>query len=368
MKKLFNGYKVTNRVSLIERSMAAIHLYDPPYIEGDDPDDVLELLEIIYELEYKYNALRNFPFTGLDARYDNIMKIIEKKAKEVIPILAETFEDVFSTWLGNHAITNPEEWAHARFYEGGYDSQLEINGFDDTLGAVISEAGRYTGIEDQEDLLKEIMSITPELLEGYFNTFISEWGQMLLEELQADGLEEFNDVYTGLHYGLFADKEFETEEEAEDYLDIHFSAFDKDFFEVFGSRHDAINEVISRMGDYATSLEDMQYDIDLDVFFLTIYEKIVFPAWFDYWEKQGIVETRNTVEKVYADIQKIESMPLQKQFLTLNIAINTNHQTGSMMEYYEATYEVGKRDFDRLSELNVDNWNEELQEIGVVLQ
>ena len=352
----------TNKFSLLERSMAAIKLYDPPYIEEQEPDDVLDILEILYELEYKYSALRNYPFDGLATRYDNIMKIIEEKSKEIIPILAETFENVFNQWLGKHALTNPEEWAHARMHEdGGYDSMLDIHGFDDTMQAVVSEASRYMNhIQDQEDLLIEIMKVTPELLEGYFNTFVLEWEESFLEELYADGLEGFNDRYSD-----WFDKEFESEGDVEDYLNIHFSAFDKDFFKVFGSRDKAIDEVISRMTDYSISIEDMKYDIDLEDLFLAIYEKIVFPAWFDYWQKQGIVQTRSTVEKVYTDLQKINSMSLQKQFLTMNIAINTSHQSGSMMEYYEDTYGVGERDLKALSDQNVSAWDDELREIGV---
>lgn len=79
----------------------------------------------------------------------------------------------------------------------------------------------------------------------------------------------------------------------------------------------------------------------------------------------GIDETRDKVERVYKQLVNIEKYPIEKQFMILNIAKNTNHQNGSMMEYYESKWEIGYDDLERLSDMDVSEWDDELREIGV---
>ena len=64
----------------------------------------------------------------------------------------------------------------------------------------------------------------------------------------------------------------------------------------------------------------------------------------------------------------IGSKNIKEQFGIINMAINSVHQTGDMMEYYENLYGVAKTDFTQLSNMDrhVTNfWNKELREMGI---
>jgi cellulose biosynthesis protein BcsQ len=112
---------------------------------------------------------------------------------------------------------------------------------------------------------------------------------------------------------------------------------------------------------------DVEQFMDVDDFFITAYEKIVFPVWYDYWSAMGIDETRDTIEEIYDQIVNITKYPLQKQFVVLNTAKNASHQNGSMLEYYEEKWGMDYVLFEKLTEIDTSEWDEELEEIGVVL-
>jgi len=134
VRQLRKFIKATNRVGLSEKSVPEIKASQrsiPGYADPGttDSDEILEVFELVYEIEYKYHAIKNNSFSGMQKRKDNILKILSEVGEEAVAFIAETFEKVFSQWLENHALTDPEAWARARFYDDGGDSLAEINGF-----------------------------------------------------------------------------------------------------------------------------------------------------------------------------------------------------------------------------------------------
>ena len=54
---------------------------------------------------------------------------------------------------------------------------------------------------------------------------------------------------------------------------------------------------------------------------------------------------------------------MSKKIMNINIALNTSHQTGSMMEYVEQQFGVSKDDLDELSNIGEDKiaeWDKEI--------
>lgn len=369
MKRMFIKKHVSEnkfKINLLnERDMESIYNFKPlsSFDEGDY-EEILEHWELVYELEYKLSMITSRPFEGLEERKKNIIKILEQKIKQIVPLLADTLIQTFETWLSAHAITKPKEWAEERFYEGG-DPLTDIYGFEETADILLGELQRYRrDIQDISDLIMEVVNINPDVLdENFLDLIVQDEYNMMIDELEYTGLEEFNERFSYL-----LNKEFEDEEEARDFLDDNFSSYDKDFFKIMGGEKEALTWILEMLVETEFfSTGNAEQALDIDDFFMTAYEKVVFPAWYGYWKSQGIDQTRKNVEKITADLKKIESMPPEKQVMTLNIAKNTNHQSGSMMEYYEEMWNVDYVALERLSNIDVRDWNEELQEIGVSL-
>jgi len=164
-------------------------------------------------------------------------------------------------------------------------------------------------------------------------------------------LEEWNERYLHIYDD---DENFippKTVEEAGDFIDVIEAEVDAE-------------EAL----EYMDSLDQFENFLsNNDTAYIELYREIVFPLWFAHWEPRGIVETRNNVEKVAQNLRTISKKPLEKQFMTLNIAKNLSHQTGSMMDYYEEKFDVSAEDLLRLSNTDVTAWNKELKQIGVEL-
>lgn len=326
---------------LLEQSVAELQKFND--FNPNDPRDLEAMWEVIYEIEYKYSMLRSKPFAGLEQRKDNILAVLEAKAKEIIPILAETLQDVFEEWLKHHAITNPEEWAKDRV------EQLEEYGdAKEALYSLLSERERYTNLEpiyELEQIMRDDSDKFPSLRDILSN-IATDRAYADYEDLQAGYMEldDFNQMY-----GLKA----KSVEDAEDMIsDVE---LDLDYFD---------------LGDFFASLSDVMEWMssrEREDFLISVAQEIVFPHWYAHWKSEGIDKTRSNVERVAKQLRKINKAPLKDQFMTLNIAKETSHQTGSMMDYYDEMWQIGEQFFTSLSNTDVRDWNIELHEIGVEL-
>jgi hypothetical protein len=348
-----------------------------------DERNANELWELLYELEYKYSMLRFKPFKGLDQRLDNILKIIEKKSYDLIAIIAKSLIKVFGIWLESHALSDPKKWAEKRLQdeEGNWLTDVEDEIYIIEY-YILPELERYSSISSFTELMMETIKEGIDIFSpSFYNDSVADIGNMLLDELEysydedsyLDFIEEneghplFNNISNSKYKEISA-----SYEDLRDYIKTYLSSFDEDFISLFENEEEAVAYLVESLSDFEQEhfqhLYDNGYvDISREVL-LEIEEKIVFPHWFEFWSARGIVATRKNVEEVYKKLKKMKSLPLEKQFMLINIAKNTSHQNGSMMEYYDSLYNIGPVDFDRLSSRNVKDWNDELSEIGVVME
>lgn len=354
-----------NRVSLLESSMEDINRFHPTqeFYQGDE-DDLLYHWELAYEIEYKLARLKMNDFTGVEKRRENIIKILEKKLSEIIVPIAGTLLQTFNVWLSSHAITKPKQWAEARYYDNSGGNMVDIFGINDSFVVILDELKRYhTGIYSISDLIMKTVEENPNVLDrDFLSLVVQDEYNMIIDNLEYEGIEEFNDRYSD-----YLGKEFKDEDEAREFLDDNVSAFDKDYFKIHGGEKEALEYVINELEQtmFFKEIERVKDALDIDEFFLTAYEKIVFPAWYEYWKSQGIDQTRKTIEKIAKDLSKVKSMPVDKQFMMLNIAKDASHQNGSMMEYYSEEFGIDYYMMERLSDMDTTNWDDELREIGV---
>ena len=368
MKYIRNPNKI-QLSKLAEMSVAALRQLDVSFkFYADQPENVKEHLGWLYEIEYKYNMLKDKPFTGLSKRKDNILMILDKKGREVVKPIADSFILVFENWLEFHALSDPAKWAEKRL-EGDSDIGGDIYNFEILLRDFIRDY-RQHDLRAHEDTV--MMKIITFCVEDYFPPFVLDemvirWGKFLLDEFNNfDGrkVDDFNKE----HMKLFKTN-FRSPEDVESFIGNRFTGYNDNFFFAFGRKEEADKQLIEYYWNEWTDrlLKEFldEQGIDTDELMVTLYEKLLFPLWYGRWKAQGIDATRANVEKVYQQLLSIESMPLTKQFMILNIAKNTSHQTGSMIEYYADKFGVDEDDFEAMSSLDVDIWNEDLREIGV---
>ena len=316
-------------------------------------EDILNHFELEYELEYKYSMMKNSLFSGNPQRYENTLKLLEAKAREVIIPLAKTFMFVFAKWLSAHAITNPEQWAKARV-ENNY--AFEEGDWLELLKSISFEFSKYSpspGVRDYISLFykalqKNIdsMPIIKDILERVSGEIKVDMAQNDLSDVESGDmdLEEWNQ-----RYGV----EATSVEDAYNFFDVIEADADAlDYFEYSDTVDDDFNNIID--GNIPAYIE--------------LNKVLVFPVWFKYWKAQGIVETRARIEQAYKSLKTISKQPIDKQFMILSIVKNISHQTGDMMDYYENTFDVSKRALENLTKMDVTPFNKELLQMGVQLK
>lgn len=148
------------------------------------------------------------------------------------------------------------------------------------------------------------------------------------------------------------------EEDSEDYLNIDLSD-DNEIFDFIDGVFDNIKQFISSIyhGNLSYLVDDM---------IINFNEKVVFPLWYGEWSYRGIDETRENIEKIYETLSSADTAPFSEKFVIITVALNSAHQTGSMVDYVEnIDPEVDQRFLNYLSGLDVSYWDKELSEWGV---
>ena len=331
-------------------------------------------LRQLYEMEYKYNMLKSRPFNGMEKRKQNILEQIRLKFAEAQNEVAKQLLETFGKWLSQHAITDPKQWAVARV--DMFQDVMEETGETSLIDAVVSEYILS---------LKKLNRRTPDLNVNNYSVYDSEKVNRIafskLIRLAVDNIEEFPSFkeamdlmmedykerlrqdYVGRgaegvkDFNVDYSKRFRSESSVERYIDS-LSSDTMDFWDLFQDE------------------ENFKSTIDnnglADQVCTELFEKIVFPLWYEYWGSQGIDDTRENVESSYKDLQNIGAMNLAQASSVINIALNRVHQGGAMLDYVIQDVEkqgVSADIRDVFSELTsgsfVNKANEELQEIGV---
>jgi hypothetical protein len=338
---------------LFERSMEDIQgFFADEQFEEYDEIVIMEHFEFLYELEYKYSMLRDRNFSGVERRRENIMNLIERKFMDVSVPIIKSFMEVFNEWLETHAILSPRTWAEKRVEE-----MYESEGTGMAFESLVDEYNRYTKGNGLEDIFQEAFNqiendikALPELGK-YIEMYWEDSKAMLIDEME-DDFEDFVDRYGDLYKG-------DTEEDIRDEIE------DKAWQEAWNVQIDAysVAEMLSIDDNIANSLETL--GLDMKELLIELNEKVVFPVWYSYWKGQGIDKTRDNIEKLYKQLKSFKRYDVGKRFMLINLAKDSVHQTGSMMDYYESRFGVGQYQLDELSNMDIRDWDKELMEIGV---
>jgi len=281
--------------------------------EAKKGDDLLPYFTYLYEVEYKYNKLVSYRFSGSLDRKENIVNILKELGEKLIHLLSPTFLTVFEEWLTQHGIQEPRKWAYLRFHDEKGKSMLEEEGLLYTMDIIAREIEGYNpSVRTRKDLFCAI----------------------------AVEKEE-----------LFTDLKAEVEKQTSmNYL-----------------TPEQLYDELERMGVFEDEARKKIPLVDTHEMMMTAYEKILFPAWYKFWKAKGLDKTHANIKKITSQLKSIARYPVEEQFMILNIAKNTNHQTGSMMEYYEDMWGVDYAALQKLSNLSTKEWDNELEEVGVLI-
>ncbi len=289
-------------------------------------DDLAENLEALYELEYKYQMIRTQEFTGHPRRKENILRRMSDLLLQVAAEIADQLTLVFAAWLDEHTIFDPKRWAEKRLEneeEGQEFESLQLE-YHYLTGGRRTYKGKWVGGTSIDTFVEDNLDQFPML-----KSMISDF----LESDEAAGWDEEEGEYP-----------YKGEDAEERFLqDQRFS----DFYENF--------------------IKGSYYEPDI---LLELYEKALFPVWFEKWKAEGIEETRDRIEKAHQELEAIteQQYPPDQVGGKLSVIINIAHQTGSMIEYIEEQHPDVTADFlQKLSEKDASDWNEELTAMGVVL-
>jgi len=304
----------------------------------DVSEDMAENLETIYEWEYKKYKIEQS--LGINPkRKDNILSIIEVNLNKVLNKVGEDLLKVFDKWLETHALLSAETWARSRLIDS-HDEEFSLNMVEDEYYRYLDEIGE----KDQHDFKKEFFLDNLKYFKNIFEEEIEYTIQSLNEELdyfkETEDEESYKNTKENIEY--LENLNLDNPQELEEYIDTYWY-FDSENLDPIIKEHPDIQEMIKNF-----------------------YEKRVFPLWFDYWEQQGIVETRETIEEIDYELKNLKNKSLKDKIVTINIALNTSHQTGSMLDYIEEEhYNVDKFLLDELSNKDTTEWDEDLAKMGV---
>lgn len=298
-------------------------------------DDLATDLEILTEWEYKYHKILNASNLH-PKRKQNILNKVEAELEPITRFIIESLQDVYADWLSKHALLSPRDWAKARL---DYD-EFEGYGAETTIASAKNEYERYGGRNFETK---------------FFMTNIHYFKDTINEILKS----EVDNARSELEY---YEKQNDTEaaqnqQERLDYfenLDLNNEDELINFFE---------NDAYVYLDDNSTLLSNHPNLYDMLIDFL---EKEIFPLWFDRWEAEGIVETRENIEELYNELQEAQNVPLKQKMGIINEALNAAHQTGPMLDYISNKHDnIDKKFLDSLSNKDVSEWDEELKEMGV---
>lgn len=331
--------------------------------ETEDEGSFEDSLKSFYELEYKYQAIKNFPFEGMPQRYENILEKVQNSLEASMERLKGALLSTFNGWLETHALTDPAMWAAKRSdpddqgYMSSFDAEQALNGvvgeyiryknggqypmqnrpntsnvFSEMLDQALEMSDKFTSLQGVEDVIQEIER------------------ERLTEDLYNDEFENFGTNERG--------EAFQSEEEAEAYIEERVYAA-------------SVQDYVWSMGKEEL-LSLLEGQGQMDNFIIELNQYLVFPLWYEYWGAMGIDTTRELAEEAYEGL--VNANTFEEFHLALEVAIQTCHQNGSMLEYLE---QYGGEEYgadpseieDIMNELTEGkgnaNWDKQLKEVGV---
>jgi hypothetical protein len=331
--------------------------------EVESDESFAEELKAFYELEYKYQCLKNFPFEGMDKRYQNIFNKVEESLMYTMQNLKGTLMSTFSGWLETHALTDPAMWASKRAdpYGDGYMSSYDA---EEALDGIVGEYIRYSNggqypVNNRPNTSTVFSNMLDQVISdpGKFKSLQGALSD--IQEMDRERLE--NDLYSDEfeNFGINERGEaFQSEEEAQAFIEERVGqASVQDYVSNFGKE-----ELLSLLEGQGQMQE----------FLIELNQHLVFPLWYDYWGGMGIDSTRELAQEAYEGLENANNF--DEFHLALETAIQTCHQNGSMLEYLETyggeEYGADPQEIENImTELTEGKgnaeWDKQLKSIGV---
>ena len=302
--------------------------------------DLESQLRKLYELNYKYEVLKSFPFTGYPKRKENTVLRMEKEILKPLVFVKDTLVILFERWLASHALTDSAEWAEARIRD---DAETGHGDFEQTIRGMLMEMSQYN---PQYKINRDHGDT------GWLMSHLS-------DVLAAMGMRKYQSVDEKLQ---------ELKEQEQNDLEIDQGGYEEgtEDYQYFIDQLEYLeNKTLADYLDNGYPLEHLMSDDILK----DIYQDYIFPFWYNHWGDRGIDETREVVEEAYDRLQSINGQDLSNDLVNLNIALNTAHQSGSMLDYMDiyTEHSLDKNTLDELSNLDdqIPAWDNDLREIGV---
>lgn len=272
-----------------------------PYRPGFADD-----LYFLYESEYKYSMLSQYPerFKGNPQRRANILEQFEDNIRFLIDEIATPIHTTFERWLDKHAILDPGSWADERLE----DALNSTNNCQEVVGWIEGEASRYFG--DFANTISRNIDDYPNI-QRFFRDIKQDFYQMELEDLEYT--DETYQTLDSLQQEEYAKKKLQHME------DMTFAEYLDNYIGVSGNA--SFFEWISGSCEYAG--DGILHDL----------YKVLFIFWYEKWSAEGIDETRESIEKIYQQLENIEQFPIKQAIIVINSAIGAAHQTGDMLDY-----------------------------------
>lgn len=345
-----NYYNFPNWYRLLKISAIWDVEYDSYYLT--------DLLKSLYEVTYKYQRIFSQPFYGYPKRKENILSQLENKARDITYDISSFLLPTFEQWLRTHALLNPALWASNRL-----DSYIEadgssVNNLMSFLNGELNRLGKNNLEKDSyllQNLDEPVKNGQAPHLQQIFDSFKEESIEDLKNEIQQEK-DRINSLDQNEEYDTVSVNE---ESSIQSVQEMSFSDFISDYYS----------------DDLLEFLVHYEQSFDILPAFTEIIEFVLFPVWFEYWDAQGIVETRQRVEDAYQRIKQLQSLPIMQLFASINIIINTAHQTGSMAQYLADHAGESEEDIlsllDALSEGNegvvpIKEWDKQIKEVGSI--
>lgn len=329
----------------------------------------------MYELEYKYLAVKRLPFNGMPQRREKILVALEEGLRACIQNVGSVLMEVFEDWLDKHAILDPEKWARNSIHNDMKSMEdndttpedhmkgllWQINEFDSDAKSL---QDLYNGPRSETNyykLFSQIMNNAaknpqqyPAICE-YILEQASGYKEMMFNDLENEGYLEFGKRYN---------KRFRNKAQALKFIE-NFILDPIDALDTMDlSNYESIAE-----GLYSYSPE--QYEN----FMTEIYRNDLFPRWLARWKPMNIEGTRNNIEEVYGKLKNMGRDIIQ-DIEIINLALQTTHVTGPMTSHlddhlenkqeYSEDYSTMTEYLDRMKEgKNVPAWRTQLDRVGV---
>lgn len=296
------------------------------YTEANSFEVELKELYRLYYIYYEISTKIKGQSEAFSQRFANILNNLSKAILTVGNSLRKKILLTFEKWLDAHAILNPKQWAEARLREDR--DRVEYGGEGTYLDSALSEYRTYNQSVKDYYIVTMIMNKineTPyfkQYLQSYVGEYIDSYAEEELREIYSvpENVDPYSYVKQQLNSGAY------------------------NFEDVLPMEFDTLTDILA---------SDISLDEEVAFVF---YKDYIFPLWYSKWSQRGIEQTRATVENNFELLKNVDGNNVGQLVAAVNIGLNTAHQNGSMLEYFEQDY--GADRLDRLFEdLTKGRWN-----------